>query len=187
MCAFKKCKNKTAQKHIHDECIDISTSDAACYGLCSVVASCSCHRLHGGSSCLCARRAVLWVALWDRQRPVSAWPNIWHRFSQSCGWAKYHLIHLSMAMLIPKIIIFHNKLWWPERARIEGINLHLCVRMHVCMINCCWQAIHHNYLVSGCHYAHKKRICTVSSRGSRYHLQRCVTTTHVWVEAIAIL
>ena len=64
---------------------DINASDTARYGLCSVVASRSCHRHQRGSWCLCLWRVVLCVALWDRRRPVSVSPNIWHRFSQSCG------------------------------------------------------------------------------------------------------
>lgn len=123
---------------------DISTSDTACYGPCNVVASCSYHHLHGGSWCVSLWRVVLWVALWDRRRPVSVSPNIWHQFSQPCGLTKYHLIHLSTVMLIQSRSLLSTM------SLCTGIKCvqHLCIHIHIYTSNCSWQALHHNYLFS---------------------------------------
>lgn len=168
--------------------LDMSTSHTGCYGLCSVVASCSCHRLHGGSWCLCLRRVVLWVALWDRRRPVSVSPNIWHQFSTVLWLNNVPFNSLIYGYAYPKqIFTFHNNLWRSECTGIECINLHLCIHMHMYMSNCSSQVVHHNYCTCSATASMQKEPCASSSRSSRYHLQWCVTAAHVWVEAIPIL
>lgn len=128
---------------------DISTFDMARYGLCSMVASCSCHHLHWGFLvsvslescplsgslrqtkaffCLTKYLASVFTVLWSNKVPFNS---------------------LFYGYAYPKqIIIFHNNLWWSERTGIECINLHLCIEMHVWpnMSDCSWQAVYHNYL-----------------------------------------
>lgn len=111
---------------------DISTFDMARYGLCSMVASCSCHHLHWGFLvsvslescplsgslrqtkaffCLTKYLASVFTVLWSNKVPFNS---------------------LFYGYAYPKqIIIFHNNLWWSERTGIECINLHLCIEMHV--------------------------------------------------------
>lgn len=85
-----------------------------------------------------------------------------------------------------QIITFHNNLWQSECTGIVCINLHLCV--FTC--TCAWViAVDKQFIITTCSAtaSMQKEPCASSSRLSRYHLQWCVTTAHVWVEAIPIL
>lgn len=109
---------------------DISTSDMARYGLCNVVASCSCHHLHGGSrslescplsgslrqtkACFCLTKylASIFTALWSNKVPFN---SLIH------GYAYPHRSLLSTMSVC---------------TGIEYINLHIWIHVHIRRNNC---------------------------------------------------
>lgn len=83
---------------------------------------------------------VLWVALWDRRRPVSVSPNAQPGFSSSCGQTKHCLIHLSLAMhnkswsLLPAVTYRNLNEWYKSALVFQTLHLRIG--------DCIWQAQH---------------------------------------------
>lgn len=168
-------------------CPDISASDTASFGLRSAVASCSCHHLHWGSWCVCLlescplsgslrqTKACFCLTNYLASLFTVLWSNKVAFHSVICGYPYFK-----------QIIIFHSKFWWSDCSGMVCINTKNS--LFTCM--CAWMiSVDKRLIITTCSVAAsmQKEACASSRRSSRCHIQRCLTTTHVWVDAIPIL
>lgn len=113
------------RKHRNPEPSDISASDTTRYGLCNVVASCSCHHLHGGSRSL-------------ESCPLSG--SL--RQTEACFCLTKYLASIFTALRLNKVpfnSLIHGYAYPPRSllstmsvcTGIEYIYLHFCIHTHI--------------------------------------------------------